>query len=70
MGEVSLYLGSEASASVVTDVDCRIYYLSKENFKKMQLEAPEKTTMLHSYVVKLLSDRLAESNATIQAFMR
>ncbi|MEC7848938.1 MAG: SulP family inorganic anion transporter [Candidatus Neomarinimicrobiota bacterium] len=70
VGEVSLYLGSKASASVVTDVDCRIYYLSKENFKKLQLEAPEKTTMLHSYVVKLLSDRLAESNATIQAFMR
>ena len=70
VGEVSLYLGSEASASVVTDVDCRIYYLSKENFKKLQLEAPEKTTMLHSYVVKLLSDRLAESNATIQALLR
>ena len=70
VGEVSLYLESEASASVVTDVDCRIYYLSKENFKKLQLEAPEKTTMLHSYVVKLLSDRLAESNATIQALLR
>ena len=70
VGEVSLYLGSKASASVVTDVDCRIYYLSKENFKKLQLEAPEKTTMLHSYVVKLLSDRLAESNATIQALLR
>ena len=70
VGEVSLYLGSKASASVVTDVDCRIYYLSKENFKKLQLKAPEKTTMLHSYVVKLLSDRLAESNATIQALLR
>ena len=70
VGEVSLYLGSKASASVVTDVDCRIYYLSKKNFKKLQLKAPEKTTMLHSYVVKLLSDRLAESNATIQALLR
>ena len=70
VGEVSLYLGSKASASVVTDVDCRIYYLSKENFKKLQLEVPEKTTMLHSYVVKLLSDRLADSNATIQALLR
>ena len=70
VGEVSLYLGSEASASVITDVDCRIYYLSKENFKKLQLKAPEKTTMLHSYVVRLLSDRLAESNATIQALLR
>ena len=70
VGEVSLYLGSKASASVVTDVDCRIYYLSKDNFKKLQLEAPEKITILHSFVVRLLSDRLAESNATIQALLR
>ena len=70
VGEVSLYLGSEASASVITDVDCRIYYLSKENFKKLQLEAPEKITILHSFVVRLLSDRLAESNATIRALLR
>ena len=70
VGEVSLYLGSKASASVVTDVDCRINYLSRENFKKMNLEAPEKATELHTYVVKLLSDRLAESNATIQALFR
>ena len=70
VGEVSLYLGSKASASVVTNVDCRINYLSKENFKKMNLEAPEKITKLHTYVVKLLSDRLAESNATIRALLR
>ena len=70
VGEVSLYLESEASASVVTNVDCRINYLSKENFKRMSMEAPGKTTKLHTYVVKLLSDRLAGSNATIQALMR
>ena len=70
VGEVSLYLGSKASASVVTDVDCQIKYLSKENFKKINLEAPEKATVLHIFVVKLLSGRLAESNATIQALLR
>ena len=70
VGEVSLYLGSNASASVVTDEMCKIYYLSTENFNTLNRDAPDKASELHTYVVKLLSDRLAESNATIRALMR
>ena len=70
VGEVSLYLESIASASVVTDVECKLKYLSKENFRKINLEAPETASALHMFVIKLLSDRLAESNATIQALIR
>ena len=70
VGEVSLYLGSLASASVITDMDCKIYFLSKANFKKLNIENPEKAAALHTYIVQLLSDRLAKSNATIKALMR
>ena len=70
VGEVSLYLGSLASASVVTDEPCQIYYLSKKKFNELNQDAPHKASELHTYVVKLLSDRLAESNATIRALMR
>ena len=70
VGEVSLYLGSKASASVLTKTDCVIYFLSKENFQKLNLESPGKAAELHTYIIKLLSDRLAKSNATIQALMR
>jgi len=70
VGEVSLYLGSIASATVITEKDCKIYFLSKENFQKINLESPEKATELHTYIVKLLSDRLAKSNDTIKALMR
>ena len=70
VGEVSLYLGSKASASVLTETDCVIYFLSKDNFQKLNLKLPEKAAELHTYIVKLLSDRLAKSNATIQALMR
>jgi len=70
VGEVSLYLGTEASASVVANTDCHVFFLSKENFKRINLESPEKAAELHSYIVELLSDRLAHSNATIQALMR
>jgi len=70
VGEVSLYLGSKASASVLTKTDCVIYFLSKDNFQKLNLESPGKAAELHTYIIKLLSDRLAKSNATIQALMR
>jgi len=70
VGEVSLYLGSKASASVLTKTDCVIYFLSKDNFQKLNLESPGKAAELHTYIVKLLSDRLAKSNVTIQALMR
>ncbi len=70
VGEVSLYLGSKASASVITDTDCKIYFLSKDNFQKLNIEAPEKATELHTFIVQLLSNRLAKSNATIKALMR
>jgi len=70
VGEVSLYLGSKASATVLTETDCVIYFLSKDNFQKLNLESPGKAAELHTYIVKLLSDRLAKSNATIQALMR
>ena len=70
VGEVSLYLGSLASASVITDMDCKIYFLSKANFKKLNIENPEKAAALHTYIVQLLSDRLAKSNATLKALMK
>lgn len=69
VGEVSLYLQTKTTASVVADVDCKLNYLSKDNFMKMNLEVPDRAAELHTYVVKLLSERLASSNATIQAFM-
>ena len=69
VGEISLYLGCKASASVVADVACQIKYLSKENFQKMNLKVPKKARDLHFFVVKRLSDRLAKSNATLQALM-
>ena len=68
-GEVRLYLGSLASASVVTDEPYQIYYLSKKKINELNQDAPHKASELHTYVVKILSDRLAESNATIRTLM-
>ena len=69
VGEVSLYLKTQATASVISNTDCKTYFLSHENFEKLNKENPERAAELHTYIVKLLSDRLAKSNATIQALM-
>ena len=60
----------QATASVITDETCEIYFLSHENFEKLNKEAPDRAAELHTYVIKLLSDRLAKSNATIHALMQ
>ena len=70
VGEVSLYLNKNATASVVTDERCEVYYLSVKNFEKLKLEASDEATKLHTYVIKLLSDRLTKTNNTIQALMK
>jgi SulP family sulfate permease len=69
VGEVSLYLKTQATASVISNTACKTYFLSHENFEKLNKETPERAAQLHTYIVKLLSDRLAKSNATIQALM-
>ena len=70
VGEVSLYLKAKATASVISDTACETYFLSHENFEKLNKEDPERAVELHTYIIKLLSARLAKSNATIQALMR
>ena len=70
VGEVSLYLKAQATASVISNTACETYFLSHENFEKLNKEDPERAAELHTYIVKLLSDRLAKSNATIQALMQ
>ena len=70
VGEVSLYLKTQATASVITDEACEIYFLSHENFEKLNRDASDRAAELHTYVIKLLSDRLAKSNATIHALMQ
>jgi len=69
VGEVSLYLKTQATASVISDTACKTYFLSHKNFETLNKETPERAAELHTYIVKLLSDRLAKSNATIQALM-
>lgn len=69
VGEMSLYSGGNATASVIAKEDCRVKFLSRDNFEKMNLHDPKQVSQLHIFIVKLLSNRLAKSNQTTQALL-
>ena len=70
VGELSLYQESAATASVIAKADCKIKFLSRDNFIKLNQQNPVKASQLHIFIVKLLSGRLVKSNQTIKALMK
>jgi SulP family sulfate permease len=69
LGEVGLYVDAEATASVVTNQPSAIYYLSAENLKRMEQEAPEVAVAFHRSIARLLSERLSSATDTLQALL-
>lgn len=69
VGEVGLYMGAKATASVVTNQPSTIYYLSAESLKQMEQEAPEVAAAFHKFIAQLLSERLSSTTNTLQALL-
>ncbi len=69
VGELGLYLGRPASASVVTERPSTIYHLSIDAFKQIEKTDPEVATALHKFMVRLVGERLANNNKTLQALL-
>jgi CRP-like cAMP-binding protein len=69
VGEMGLYLERRASASVVTDQPSTFYRLSVDNLKRMEEIAPEIAAAFHRFVARVLGERLADANDTLQALL-
>jgi SulP family sulfate permease len=67
VGEMGLYLGTPASASVIADQSTVMFRLSPDALRKMEQEAPSIATAFHKHIVKLLGERLAYTNRSIAA---
>jgi SulP family sulfate permease len=70
VGEISLYLGTRRTASVVASRATTVYGLTVEALEAMQTNDPEVAAMLHEWIARLLAERLTENNRTIEALMR
>lgn len=69
VGELGLYLGSRASASVVTNKPSTLYHLSIENLNKMEATDPELASAFHKFIARLLGNRLANTDKSLQALL-
>lgn len=69
VGEVGLYLGTPATASVVVEGTCSVYRLSAKALARMEAEAPELASAFHRAMASHLSDRLASTTEIVQALM-
>jgi sulfate permease, SulP family len=69
VGEVGLYLGTPATASVVVDGTCTAYRLSAEALARMEAKDPELASAFHRAMASHLSDRLASTTEIVQALM-
>jgi len=69
VGEMSLYSGQPRSADVVTETPCRAYRLSAERFARLERVDPAVVIEFHSFVVKLLAQRLTAASEEIRALL-
>ncbi|MGD1855704.1 MAG: SulP family inorganic anion transporter [Leptolyngbyaceae cyanobacterium] len=66
LGEMRFYSKASLSTSVVTDVESRIYHLSKDSFEHMQRDAPDLVQALQTYIVTVLCDSLLRREQQLQ----
>ncbi|AFY70977.1 cyclic nucleotide-binding protein [Thalassoporum mexicanum PCC 7367] len=61
VGEMSIYLNSRRSATVMARQDCVLRLLRKQDFYRMEIESPQLANAFHRFIVRLMSDRLAQT---------
>lgn len=69
VGEMGLYLGTARTASVVASRPSTVYCLSADALKEMRAQDPEVAALLHEWIARLLAERLAANNRTVEALM-
>ncbi len=69
VGEMGVYLGIPATASVVTNQKCVVLFLSLENLRRMEEMDPAIAAIFHKFIARVLGDRLAHTNRTVRALM-
>ena len=69
VGEMSLYLGTTRTASVIATCPTAVYGLTAEALQTMRAADAEVAALLHAWIARLLAERLAENNRTIEALM-
>ena len=66
VGELGLYARQKASASVIADEPCTLFYLSPKKLEEMEKDAPEIASALHKFIACIISERVIDTNDALQ----
>ncbi|MDA0280405.1 MAG: SulP family inorganic anion transporter [Proteobacteria bacterium] len=69
LGETAIYTGENRTASVRIESDARLFRLDKEKLEEMSRRFPASTAALHTYIVKVLSERLGRANRNLSRYI-
>jgi SulP family sulfate permease len=69
VGEMGLYLDKKRSASVIADEDAVVYRLSRESLWDMEEEHPATAAAFHQFMVRMLSQRVLDTDETLKVLM-
>ena len=69
-GEMGLYTGEIASASVLAEQPCQVYEILEQDLRQLERDAPTVAAALHRFVTVYLSERLAKLTTTVQALLK
>lgn len=69
IGEISMYLGTPATASVQATSPTEVIALSKADLRRIREEAPDINALLHEAIAHTLASRLAEGNRLIDVLL-
>jgi len=66
---MAIYTGDNRTASVRIDKDAKLFRLDKEKLEDMSKKFPASTAALHTYIVKVLSERLSRANRNLSRYI-
>ncbi|MBL4572765.1 MAG: SLC26A/SulP transporter family protein, partial [Gammaproteobacteria bacterium] len=69
LGEMAIYTGENRTASVRIESDARLFRLDKVKLEEMSRRFPASTAALHTYIVKILSERLGRANRNLSRYI-
>jgi len=69
LGEMAIYTGENRTASVRIEKDSTLFRLDKDKLESMSRKFPASTAALHTYIVKVLSERLSRANRNLSRYI-
>ena len=69
LGEMAIYTGENRTASVRIEDDAVLFRLDKDKLEEMSSRFPASTAALHTYIVKVLSERLGRANRNLSRYI-